>query len=286
MTRHVFPPRRILAATDMSENSRPALDFARRLRERFGSAVTVVHAHYFELPPYFSAGRMATLARELDELKDQAAEHLRRVCTEVMGDIADARVVERSPVEAVLETSESIAADLIVMGTHGRRGAARIWPGSVAEQVLRQSRRPVLAVRPGVRIADIRSILCPVAATPSGAVALDYAAQLAAAFGATGLTGDLLMFFCLVVGPMWIFVGLLFVANAAFNNLGMPLLSTLFSWGRATLGTIPLAWLGAHYAGPKGALVGSALGAIVFGVLALVFAYRGITRLEQKANGG
>eukprot|EP01035_Chromulina_nebulosa_P037073 gene37073-50014_t len=55
------------------------------------------------------------------------------------------------------------------------------------------------------------------------------------------------------------------------------------SWGRATLGTIPLAWLGAHYAGPKGALVGSALGAIVFGVLALVFAYRGIARLERKA---
>jgi Na+-driven multidrug efflux pump len=108
---------------------------------------------------------------------------------------------------------------------------------------------------------------------------------IASAFGATGLTAELLTFFCLVVGPMWVFVGLLFVANAAFNNLGMPLLSTLFSWGRATLGTIPLAWLGAQYAGPKGALVGSALGAVAFGVLALVFAYRGIARLERQAAG-
>jgi len=82
---------------------------------------------------------------------------------------------------------------------------------------------------------------------------------------------------------MWIFVGMLFVANAAFNNLGMPFLSTLFSWGRATLGTMPLAILGAHLAGPKGALAGSALGAVAFGVLALVFAFRGITRLERKA---
>jgi len=64
---------------------------------------------------------------------------------------------------------------------------------------------------------------------------------IAAAFGATGLTAELVMFFCLIAGPMWIFVGLLFVANAAFNNLGMPLLSTIFSWGRATLGTMPLA---------------------------------------------
>jgi Na+-driven multidrug efflux pump len=71
-------------------------------------------------------------------------------------------------------------------------------------------------------------------------------------------------------------------ANAAFNNLGMPLLSTLFSWGRATLGTIPLAFVGAHYAGPKGALVGCVFGAVVFGVVALVFAYRGIARLERE----
>lgn len=107
---------------------------------------------------------------------------------------------------------------------------------------------------------------------------------IVSAFGATGLTAELVMFFCLVAGPMWLFVGLLFVANAAFNNLGMPFLSTLFSWGRATLGTMPLAWLGAQYAGPKGALVGSAIGAVAFGILALIFAYRGIARLERKAK--
>jgi putative MATE family efflux protein len=106
---------------------------------------------------------------------------------------------------------------------------------------------------------------------------------IAAAFGATGLTAELVLFFCLIAGPMWVFVGLLFVANAAFNNLGMPLLSTVFSWGRATLGTMPLAFLGAHIGGPKGALVGSALGAVVFGIVALVFAYRGIARLEREA---
>jgi hypothetical protein len=66
---------------------------------------------------------------------------------------------------------------------------------------------------------------------------------IVSAFHATGLTAELVLFFCLIAGPMWIFVGMLFVANAAFNNLGMPFLSTLFSWGRATLGTMPLAIL-------------------------------------------
>ena len=51
---------------------------------------------------------------------------------------------------------------------------------------------------------------------------------------------------------MWFFIGLLFVANASFNNLGFPLLSTLFNWGRATLGTMPFALIGARYGGPEG----------------------------------
>ncbi|MGO4741651.1 MATE family efflux transporter [Bosea sp. 2KB_26] len=108
---------------------------------------------------------------------------------------------------------------------------------------------------------------------------------IVAVFHASGLTAELVMFFCLISGPMWIFVAILFVANAAFNNLGMPILSTLFSWGRATLGTMPMAWVGAYYAGPKGAMVGTALGAVAFGLVALVFAYRGIMRLERQGKG-
>jgi hypothetical protein len=57
--------------------------------------------------------------------------------------------------------------------------------------------------------------------------------------------------------------GALFVANAAFNNLGYPVLSTVFNWGRASLGTIPFVTYGAYF-GPVGLLVGQAAGSIVF----------------------
>ena len=67
--------------------------------------------------------------------------------------------------------------------------------------------------------------------------------------------------------------GILFVANAAFNNLGRPLYSTAFNWARATLGTIPFAYLGAHF-GPTGVLIGPAVGAVIFGSLALWVAFR------------
>ena len=91
---------------------------------------------------------------------------------------------------------------------------------------------------------------------------------------------DLIEFFCLVLAGSWIFHGLLFVANSAFNNLGSPVASTLFNWGKATLGTIPFAMIGADLAGAKGALTGQALGAILFGVGGVWWAYRSMARLK------
>jgi hypothetical protein len=72
--------------------------------------------------------------------------------------------------------------------------------------------------------------------------------------------------------------GALFVANAAFNNLGYPVLSTVFNWGRASLGTIPFVTYGAYF-GPVGLLVGQAAGSVIFGTLALITAFHVVGRL-------
>lgn len=103
--------------------------------------------------------------------------------------------------------------------------------------------------------------------------------EIAAAFGASGEDAELVVFFCTFLSVTFIFSGGLFVANAAFNNLGFPLLSTLFNWGRATLGTFPFVWLGARLAGADGVLAGFALGGIPFGLIALFVCYRVIGRL-------
>ena len=78
-------------------------------------------------------------------------------------------------------------------------------------------------------------------------------------------------------------LSLVFVANASFNNLGYPLLSTFFNWGRATLGMIPFAWYGAEVAGPKGALIGIRAGSVAFGIAAIITAFWTIRRLERQA---
>ena len=103
-------------------------------------------------------------------------------------------------------------------------------------------------------------------------------------FNAAGATADLIVFFCLVSGAVWLFNGLLFVANAAFNNLGSPLLSTAFNWGRATLGTVPFALVGAHLAGPRGVIAGIGIGSVAFGIAAFVAALRTVDALERGAG--
>jgi putative MATE family efflux protein len=103
------------------------------------------------------------------------------------------------------------------------------------------------------------------------------------AFNAPPLTAELVQFFCQLSGFIWFFVSLVFVANASFNNLGYPLLSTFFNWGRATLGMIPFAYFGAQIGGPKGALVGIGAGSIVFGIAAIFTAFWTIRRLERQA---
>lgn len=110
--------------------------------------------------------------------------------------------------------------------------------------------------------------------------------QIANLFGATGLTGELVRFFCLFVAGSFLFNGALFVANAAFNNLGYPALSTAFNWGRATLGTFPFVWAGGKYFGATGVMAGWGLGSVIFGVAAIVMCFRVIGQIEQRGDAG
>ena len=106
--------------------------------------------------------------------------------------------------------------------------------------------------------------------------------QISDIFGATGATRDFISFYCVFVAGSFLFNGMLFVANAAFNNLGFPLYSTLSNWGRSTLGVIPFVSLGASWYGLNGAIAGSGLGAVVFGVVSVMVCFRVLKDLEKR----
>jgi hypothetical protein len=103
-------------------------------------------------------------------------------------------------------------------------------------------------------------------------------------FGLSEEAAALAAFYALWLTGLFVFNGALFVANAAFNNLGFPTLSMVFNWGRATLGTMPFVWAGAALAGAEGVLTGQALGGVVFGIAAVIVAFRVIGRLGRAES--
>ena len=112
------------------------------------------------------------------------------------------------------------------------------------------------------------------------------APAIIAAFDAKGESARYVAFYCRYGASAWLFLACLFVANASFNNLGFPVLAMAFNWARATLGTIPFVTVGARYGGVQGALIGFALGAALFGLIAVATAYFATYRLAKGIGGG
>ncbi|MCS6112899.1 MATE family efflux transporter [Shewanella baltica] len=103
-------------------------------------------------------------------------------------------------------------------------------------------------------------------------------------FDMKGDSADLIHFFCSYIAVFFIFSGILFVANASFNNLGKAKYSTLFNVGKATLGTVPFVYLGALWGGVYGVLIGQILGSILFGTLGVWVAYRLVDKVAAQAQ--
>ncbi|MBL1436093.1 MAG: MATE family efflux transporter [Rhodobacteraceae bacterium] len=93
-------------------------------------------------------------------------------------------------------------------------------------------------------------------------------------FNAQGVARDLIFLFCGPLSLTWIFTGVIFVANAAYNNLGHPYYSTWINWGRNTLGVVPFVYFGAQFWGAEGVLIGQMMGGVFVAIASFILAER------------
>jgi nucleotide-binding universal stress UspA family protein len=134
----------VLVGTDFDECSDAAIDYATEIARRYGAALTVVHA--FDLPYTYMS---PILFGEIMKAAQEAAEgQLAKVLEPLRSRIPAAIGVVRcgSPWEQVLDVAREQGADLIIVGSHGRKGLPRALLGSVAEKVARLAQVPVLTV--------------------------------------------------------------------------------------------------------------------------------------------
>lgn len=170
----------ILCPVDFSEISASALRLATLIGGRCSRPVTALHAQWFDVPPYLTASRSEQIREQLRDSLEDARLALRRFVAETVQDGAVAiRVEEGDPREAILRVAGSAGFALIVMGTRGREGVARLTLGSVAERVMHTSRIPVLTVRSTHPVGSISRIVCAVNDSEVSRNALAQAAELA-----------------------------------------------------------------------------------------------------------
>jgi nucleotide-binding universal stress UspA family protein len=138
--------RRILVPTDFTDTSERALDLALDLAARVDGSVTVMHS--YEIPVVgFPDGALVATADIATRIAEASRQALEAIVAKHRG---------RVPIEGILRegvawdeinaVADEIKADVIVVGTHGRRGITRALLGSVAESVIRTGTRPVLVV--------------------------------------------------------------------------------------------------------------------------------------------
>jgi len=140
----------ILIPVDGSPTAQKAVETAAGLAKAFGSKVTAIYV----IDPYpftglgsdFAYGQseyLSAAAIEAKEATQAARQTLEQAGLNVKTSVVEAHAAWRG----ILETATSVGADLIVMGSHGRRGLEKLVLGSVAQRVLSHSTLPVFVVR-------------------------------------------------------------------------------------------------------------------------------------------
>jgi universal stress protein A len=143
------PFRRILVATDFTPASDPALAEAIEMAKGDGTELLIAHAY---TPPNVIDAQSITggVYEEWEKnLRDRVAERLEPLVERAgkEGVKAEALILSGTPYEAISDAAAENGADLVIMGTHGRKGVSKFFLGSVASRVISSAPCPVLTVR-------------------------------------------------------------------------------------------------------------------------------------------
>lgn len=176
---------RILCPVDFSESSTRALAHAAALTRWYEAHLTVLHVAPTFDPVQIRGDLGVPVEFVTPVTREEVLSELSRIL-ERSGVSPDAHLIAQAGDASTTIVREALTtrADLIVIGTHGRRGFKRLLLGSVAETVLHEASCPVLTVSPHTEAASadvvtFKRILCPIDFSPSALQALGFALDLA-----------------------------------------------------------------------------------------------------------
>ena len=178
------PIRHVLVPVDFSDLARNAFAHGAAIARRFDARLTALYVSPFYAPPE----HWRTLSiPPLDLDRRRALEkELREFASSSGASSAEANTIVREgdPAREVLSYASAAHVDLVVLGTHGRRGFQRWVVGSVTNRVTRNADCMVLVVPPGAAAKDSPRVLCAVDLTESSDETIERAAAFARSMSA------------------------------------------------------------------------------------------------------
>src|SRR5215469_1753135 len=139
---------KIVVATDFTPESEKALTYARALAHHFASKLILAHVIDLSIAVPLEASFGGP---DLDSMRSDGAENMDRTLRdlEINGLKARGETIEaHNPAEAIVSLSEKIDADLLIVGTHHRRGLSKLLLGSCSEAIIHNASCPVLTIGP------------------------------------------------------------------------------------------------------------------------------------------
>lgn len=143
--------RRVLAPTDFSDSSAPAVRYAAELAGKFGAELTLLHVVQdltLVVPDVMMPTPVAAPALNdmVEGAKAGLGTFVQKLGLEPLRPKTEVRI--GAPAAEIVAAAQELKADLLCIGTHGRTGLAHFLLGSVAERIVRHAPCPVLTVRP------------------------------------------------------------------------------------------------------------------------------------------
>ncbi len=183
---------KILCPIDFSPGSEIALKLAARMAATSGVELLVVHAWY--LAPLVNAGEHPLPVDTVGELIESSKRGLAdgvAYAARLGAKHVSGRFLDGLPWERIVSVAQNEPFDLVVIGTHGRTGLARLMLGSVAEKVVRHAPCSVLVARARGEAPPFRRVLCPTDFSEESREALRLAGELVAPDGEVTLMNAL-----------------------------------------------------------------------------------------------
>ena len=136
--------KKILCAVDLKDSVNPAVEYAKMLSELSGASISAI---------YVVSSRSAY--ENLQVPVEDIAKGMRSIWSRARGDMdafagmdVNGLIYEGRPAEKIVEIAKELGVDMIVMGTHAREGLDRLFFGSVANEVVKSAKCPVMTIRP------------------------------------------------------------------------------------------------------------------------------------------